>query len=151
MDTQRRLTPEKHGRYMSPFVLWMWVGLIPLLPRILFAAAGDLDSSFDSNGIRVVRLAGSNLGQAVAVQSDGKIVMAGDTTTFGLEDFMVVRLNANGSPDTTFDRDGIRTAGLSGKNLGQGVKIQPDGKIIMVGTTDTFDASDVELMRFLGQ
>jgi len=112
---------------------------------------GSLDTSFDLDGVRTIGLSGDDRGRAVAVQTDGHVIIAGDTTTFGLEDFMVVRLNADGSLDTTFDGNGIRTAGLSGKNLGQGVKIQPDGKIIMVGTTDTFDVSDVELMRFLGQ
>src|SRR5262247_3219493 len=68
-------------------------------------AAGELDASFEFDGIRIITHPGNDRGQAVAVQpTDGKIVIAGYTSTFGSDDdVMVVRLDSNGSLDSTFN------------------------------------------------
>lgn len=73
----------------------------------------------------------------MAIQSDGKILVAG---TFGSQtgdNFVVVRYNSNGSLDTNFDGDGIvRTVFVNGDHAGiSGLKIQPDGKILVAGNT----------------
>ena len=67
-------------------------------------AAGALDASFDVDGIRIITRSGTDRGQAVVVQpTDGKIVLAGYTSTFSSDDnVMVVRLDSNGSLDSTF-------------------------------------------------
>jgi uncharacterized delta-60 repeat protein len=127
---------------------------------VQLTATGGLDQSFFPTrarrttvrgGVRTIEQAGEDSAQAVRVQPDGKIVLAGSSTLFGLNDFMVVRLNPNGSLDTTFDRDGRQLAGPSGENRAQAVALQADQKIVVVGHTDTFDVSDIEVMRFLGQ
>jgi uncharacterized delta-60 repeat protein len=122
-------------------------------------ANGGLDQSFFptrsrrrlSGGVRTIEQIGEDIAQEVRVQSDGKIVLAGASTLFGLNDFMVVRLNPNGSLDTTFNRNGKRLAGPSGENRVQALELQADQRIVVVGHTDTFDVSDIEIMRFLGQ
>ncbi|MGE0824939.1 MAG: delta-60 repeat domain-containing protein [Candidatus Binatia bacterium] len=126
---------------------------------IRLTATGSLDQMFAptnlgrrrQGGVRIVDIGGEEQAQAVAVQPDGKIVVAGYTTLFGLNDFVTMRLNANGSLDTTFDRDGFRVAGLSGENFAQALALQTDRRIVVSGYTDTFDANDCEVMRFLGQ
>lgn len=122
-------------------------------------ARGGLDQSFSPTrarrgvrgGVRTIEQTGEDRAQAVIIQPDGKIVLAGVSTLFGLNDFMLVRLNSNGSLDTTFDRDGRQLAGPFGENRAQALASQVDQKIVVVGHTDTFDVSDLEVMRFLGQ
>ena len=116
------------------------VGLIALtlasLTTSATAAPGDLDPTF-GNGGKVVTLIGE--GDAfgrVALQADGKIVMAGTASVGGVHKFAVARYSNNGSLDPTFDGDGIVTTGFN-YDFGEGyaVAIQPDGKIIVVGNT----------------
>jgi uncharacterized delta-60 repeat protein len=104
-----------------------------------------------TGGVAVVRQTGNDQGQAVALQTDGKIVVGGHTDRFGLNDFLVVRFSGSGALDTTFDIDGIRVVGPSGENRANALALQTDQKIVLVGNTDTFDSNDFEVMRFLGQ
>jgi uncharacterized delta-60 repeat protein len=113
-------------------------------------AAGELDASFDTNGIRVITRSGNDRGQAVAVQlTDGKIVIAGYTSTFSSdEDVMVVRLDSNGSLDSTFNGGQARVVSRFGNDRVLAAALQSDGKIIVAGYTDTFGMNDVLVMRF---
>ena len=98
------------------------------------AAAGDLDTSFGMNGKLTFGFGGLDYAYAVALQPDGKIVVAGFTETSVGIDVAVVRLNANGSPDTSFHKDGKLTFGFGGVDLALAVAMQPDGKIVLAGT-----------------
>ena len=76
-----------------------------------------------------------DVGHAVALQADGKIVVAGDTTVGDNEQMAIVRLNANGSLDASFNGDGIRTLDYGGVADGaRDVLVQGDGKIVVVGS-----------------
>ncbi len=98
---------------------------------------GNLDSTFDIDGIVTTDIAGYNdFGSSVKMKSDGKIVVVAytfDGTNTGLA---VLRYNSNGSLDTTFDTDGIAITYTGNIYLdGQSVGIQSDGKIVAVATT----------------
>jgi uncharacterized delta-60 repeat protein len=85
---------------------------------------GSLDTTFNGTG-KVITPVGR--GTAVALQTDGKIVVAGDG-------FVIIRYNPNGSLDTSFDEDGIVITPLNGLTYGaRGVAIQSDGKIVAAG------------------
>src|SRR5262249_9547165 len=73
-----------------------------------YNANGTPDTSFGNNGSVVTDLTGqSDQPDAVAVQSDGKIVVGGDwVNASGVDDFALVRYNANGTLDTTFGSGG---------------------------------------------
>ena len=88
------------------------------------AAIGDLDPTFGAGG-KVTTFVGSsnNFANAVAVQSDGKILVAGVP--------LLTRYNSDGTLDTSFGTNGIVTN--SGINQGKDVVIQPDGKILVTG------------------
>ena len=74
---------------------------------------GSLDQTFGTNGrVATDFFGGDDRPQSVALQPDGKIVAAGYAYN-GLFDFAVVRYNADGSLDTTFDGDGKVMAGIS--------------------------------------
>ncbi|MCP4901215.1 MAG: hypothetical protein GY906_29960, partial [bacterium] len=67
----------------------------------------DLDSSFNSNGkFPFAMHSGESSANAVAVQPDGKIVVAGSSHNGSDFDFAVVRMTPEGNLDTTFDGDG---------------------------------------------
>src|SRR5207244_4230455 len=86
---------------------------------------------------------------ALALQPNGKIVVAGYTTDAqGLSDFAVARYNANGSLDTTFDADGIATTHFLRDARAAGVAVQADGKIVVVGATNDGARSYFAVARY---
>jgi uncharacterized delta-60 repeat protein len=105
--------------------------------------AGTIDTSFGSSGLAQFAIstidARSDRGTAVAIQPDAKIVVGGRTqVTPGLDfDFLLLRLDANGALDPTFGSGGIATTRFTasaGGNLGRKLVLQPDGKIVLVGS-----------------
>ena len=96
---------------------------------------GSLDTSFDSDGKVTTAIgSGNDYACSVAIQSDGKIVVAGYSDNGSNDDFALVRYNTDGSLDTTFDSDGkVTTAIGSGDDQAFSVAIQSDGKIVAAG------------------
>jgi uncharacterized delta-60 repeat protein len=101
-----------------------------------FKADGGLDTSFNGTGKVATDFGGSGNAecQSVAVQTDGKIVVAGYATVAGVQQFAVARYNANGTPDTSFGGTGgvITAVAASGSNA-TGVALQKGGKILLPG------------------
>lgn len=108
------------------------------------AAPGDLDPTFGEGGKTAAGfpLAGPNIGNAVALQTDGKIVLAGyfGTATNGTSDMALLRFNPDGSIDSSFGTSGLVTTDFGGADRAYAVLVQPDGKIIAAGSSDTFFA-----------
>ncbi len=78
----------------------------------------------------------TDLANDVAVQSDGKIVVAGEAYHSDGTDraFALTRYNIDGSLDTSFDDDGKLMTNFTGSDdRAYGLAIQPDGKIVAVG------------------
>lgn len=100
---------------------------------------GSLDTAFNSTG----KVTTPYFGRSLVVQNDGKIVLAGYFTVSGSNDFAVVRYNANGTLDTSFNTTGkVTTAIGSGADIGSKVVLQSDGKILVTGYTTLAVASD---------
>ncbi len=98
------------------------------------AAPGQPDPSFGSAGKAVIDFGGSDGAWAIAAQPDRKIVLAGETSAGASpNDFAVVRLNENGSPDTSFGTGGKTTIDFGGDDRAFAVALQPDGKIVVAG------------------
>ena len=97
---------------------------------------GTLDAAFDGDGKALVSV-GDAIAEAnaVALQPDGRIVVAGDAGGgFADYDFALVRLNPNGSPDPGFGGDGAVVTDLTGGDeFGGSLAVQADGKIIAAG------------------
>jgi uncharacterized delta-60 repeat protein len=97
---------------------------------------GSLDNTFNGNGkVVIVNPNGSSgLGQIV-LQSDGKIVGAGQSQNTGTDsDITLVRLNQNGNLDSSFGSGGIvKTSFSNGGDVAAALLIQPNGKLIVVG------------------
>jgi uncharacterized delta-60 repeat protein len=106
-------------------------------PVAALAADGDLDTGFDEDGTTTIGLGGDDAAAGAAVQADGKLVVAGTSVagTTGA-DFAVVRLNPDGTPDTSFSGGGSTLIDLGGEDTASGVALLPDGRIAVVGFTD---------------
>jgi uncharacterized delta-60 repeat protein len=97
----------------------------------VLAAPGDLDPTFDGDGKKTIDYTGVDLGGAVAVQPDGKIVVVGNGNPNA--DVAVARLEPDGSFDPTFDGDGVVGVDFGAFEFGNAVALQPDGKIVVAG------------------
>jgi uncharacterized delta-60 repeat protein len=106
---------------------------------------GSLDSTFDNDG-KVTTLFGvHSAGVSAAIQSDGKIVVAGSSD----DNIALARYNVNGSLDTTFDNDGKVVTSTTGGDLkGSALAIQPDGKILVAGSYDNSVFRTFALVRY---
>ncbi|MFO0383613.1 MAG: beta strand repeat-containing protein [Pirellula sp.] len=106
---------------------------------IRYNVDGSLDTSFGTGG-KVTTAVGTSTdqGRSVTVQPDGKILVGGYSLVGGVEDFSLVRYNANGSLDTSFGTGGKLTTAIgSGLDFGTSVIVQPDGKIVIGGYSIT--------------
>jgi uncharacterized delta-60 repeat protein len=131
------------------FALIAWLLPLPLLAQ----APGDLDPSFGTAGTLLTPIGADNdeVGD-VAVQPDGKIVVAGHTWEAGSYAFTVARYLPDGALDPSFDGDGVVItpfANLTG--VTHAIAVQPDGKILVGGygvdqTTSQFGSA---LVRYL--
>lgn len=119
---------------------------------IRYNTDGSLDTTFNTTGIVYTDIAGDyDQAWGVALQPDGKIVVVGlGGSATSSHNFTVVRYNANGSLDTTFNTTGIVTMALS-TNFDESIKvaIQSDGKIVVIGRTDNDNTNyDFAVVRF---
>jgi uncharacterized delta-60 repeat protein len=105
-----------------------------LFPALLPAARGDLDPTFGSGGKVRTDFGGSEIGWAVAVQSDMRVVVAGGRSASEADDFVLSRYTARGALDPSFDGDGkVETDFGGGFDWASDVAVQRDRKIVAAG------------------
>ncbi len=103
---------------------------------------GTPDNTFANNGVFSFSVTAETYGVESVVRNDGKIVVAGLAAyTFGYYDILLLRLNSDGTLDTTFGTNGYTIVSHSSRDdLAQSLALQPDGKIIIAGSiTDSID------------
>jgi len=127
------------GRDVSDFVI------------LRFNIDGTLDSAFGNGGKVITDFGGmSDYAYSVMLQSDGKIIAAGDSNSFGLQQvsFVMARYTPNGSLDMNFGNDGKVI--LTGDTYGTGFSgvLQPDGRIVFGGMTSIETTADFHAMRY---
>jgi uncharacterized delta-60 repeat protein len=97
---------------------------------------GTLDTAFTTN----TGTGFNNTVRSIAIQSDGKILIGGEFTTFnGATVNRIVRLNSDGTLDTAFTTN----TGTGFNNTVRSIAIQSDGKILIGGFFTTFDGVTV--------
>ncbi|WP_030314997.1 DUF11 domain-containing protein [Streptomyces flavochromogenes] len=108
---------------------------------------GTLDTTFSGDGMVTADFGGTEFGNAVAVQPDGRIVAAGS----GGLGFAVLRYNANGTPDVGFGTGGRTSVNAPGDGgIAYGLALQQNGKIVLAGRADdpnSSEANDFGLAR----
>ena len=105
---------------------------------------GSLDADFGSGGKVIADYFGDySYANAVTLQSDHKIVVAGSQGMYFGTTFTLLRFNPDGSLDTTFGEDGIVQTLLSGEyDYAYAVAMQPDNIIIAAGASGIFCQCD---------
>lgn len=104
-----------------------------------YLADGTLDPAFGSGGRVIVNAAASggssdNEARAIALQPDGRIVIAGMASGSGANpDLLVMRFNADGSPDTGFNGSGRVLTNIGVDDAANALALQADGRIVVAG------------------
>lgn len=120
--------------------------------NVLAQPAGTLDQSFGIGGKVITSItSGQDKAYGVVIQLDGKIIVAGySTSTLTGKDFTVVRYNTDGSLDNTFGTNGIVTTDLllGSEDIAYSVALQTDGKFVLAGYCDNGSNRDAALVRY---
>jgi len=95
---------------------------------------GSLDTTFGTGGIASTDFAGlADSANAVVIQPDGKIVVAGQAQNASGTDLALARYNVDGSLDSTFGSGGKLTTDVAGgAEFGVSIALQPDGRIVVL-------------------
>lgn len=128
-----------------------WIGGNWDIALVRYLPSGALDNSFGNNG-KVTRSIGpgDDLGFALALQPDGKILVAGQTTNQGTVQMAVVRFNTNGTFDNGFGQNGAVVVNFgSNSALANALVIQPDLKILVGGYSGNMSSKDLAIIRLL--
>ncbi|KQX50045.1 MULTISPECIES: DUF11 domain-containing protein [unclassified Streptomyces] len=108
---------------------------------------GTLDTTFGGDGMVTADFGGTEFGNAVAVQPDGRIVAAGS----GGAGFAALRYNADGTPDAGFGSGGRTSVNAPGDGgTAYALALQQNGKIVLAGRADdpnSSEANDFGLAR----
>jgi uncharacterized delta-60 repeat protein len=122
---------------------------------VRYNSNGTLDTTFNTDGILITSIGTRfDIANSVAIQSDGKIVVAGNTSIVNANatnNFAVVRYNINGTLDTTFNTDGISTVAIFSTCIAESLAIDSSGKIIVAGGAIAFGIAPINafaLARF---
>jgi len=129
-------------------------GIAQGLAIVRYQSDGSLDASFGGDGIVT---ASGQAAYGVAIQEDGKVVVTGSAADTDVDsdpfNFLSAhRFNTDGSPDDTFGTGGsvVITMGDRG-SIGRGLVIQPDGKIVITGSSRNMgESSSFVLARLNG-
>jgi uncharacterized delta-60 repeat protein len=114
-------------------------------PLVRYASAGALDTSFGQGGM--VLVPGSGSGRAVAVQPDGKILVA---ARLGPSvDFALLRYTASGLPDSSFGSGGRVLTDFGGDDDPASIAVRPDGRIVLAGSSKFNSVTRTALASYL--
>jgi uncharacterized delta-60 repeat protein len=118
---------------------------------VRYNSDGSLDLTFNSTGYVRFDSEGSEIGLDIALQNDGKIIITGAIALGVPANFLLIRLNSNGSFDTSFGTSGVKVTSIeSDEDVALAVAVQNDGKIIAAGysVSETPDVDDLVIARF---
>ena len=131
---------------------YLYTVFILLSVTVLFAQpSGSLDPTFGVGGKVLTQVSvGQDAANAVALQSDEKIVVIGySSSNITGKDFTCIRYNTSGSLDSTFGIKGVATFDiqLGSDDVANSIQIQQDGKIVIAGSSDDGTDRDATIIR----
>ena len=109
--------------------------------------AGALDPTFGDQGITYLEESLDFIPRinSIKIQSNNKIVLAGGNNVNNIVDYLLIRLNANGTLDNTFGNNGISMVGLDDvSEMITAIEVLNDGKIVGVGFTEENFGNDFQ-------
>jgi uncharacterized delta-60 repeat protein len=102
---------------------------------VRFSPDGGIDRRFGGRGLALADFGGPESAEGVAVQPNGKIVVAGWVTSRQQGDMAVARFRPNGDLDRNFNGDGMYVRNLSSHDSLSAVAVQADGRIVAAGAS----------------
>ncbi len=124
----------------------------PCFGLLRFKKDGGIDSTFSGDGFAFIyfnSLGISDLGNAIIIQNDGKIVEVGRGQDDNHDDFLAIaRVNENGQLDNTFGTGGKVLTNIGNARTANSVILQKDGKIVVGGVAPVGNSSAFVLIRF---
>lgn len=106
---------------------------------------GTLDPTFGGNGTMIYDLSGAyDFANAGYIQNDGKIVIVGHTGYNGSGDFLIIRVNSDGSLDNSFGTGGQKKIDFGDFDNVTSVSVAGDGRIYIAGYTQDNAASNLK-------
>jgi len=155
-DWAIKVALQKDGKFVVVGTTYNGFNLDILILR--YNKNGTLDSTFGIGGVVTYNGNYHDEGQGLAIQPDGKIVVLGDTMDLPYWnvnwDIILIRLNSNGTLDNTFGIGGTVTYNGPSNGVdwipenGNSLALQPDGKIVVVGSSLNWINWDVLVLRF---
>jgi uncharacterized delta-60 repeat protein len=141
-------------RALFSLIVMSAICMLYFSPSRVDAAAGDLDTSFGFAGKVVTDVAGftQEFGHDVAIQPDGKILVAGYAlnSANGMNDFAVLRYNPDGSLDTSFGIAGkVFTDFGNSNDEAHAIALQADGRILLAGRASSSALPNFAVARYL--
>ncbi len=136
------------------------VGGLDDLAVARYTSAGVLDSTFGVSGMANPDLSNMlgaqvnfTVGNAIAILGDDSILVAGysfyEFNTPNQADFLLVRFTSDGDLDENFGTGGVVVTPVgSADDLANDMVVQPDGKILLVGSTETGFWLDFAMVRY---
>lgn len=113
---------------------------------------GQLNTSFGTNGFTVYSGTDENIAYDCLLDADGRILIGGTTggTFFDNRDLTVWRYDQDGSPDLSFNTDGVATAEVLGfVDEVNAIALQVDGKLVVAGKANNGNENDFLVARFI--
>jgi uncharacterized delta-60 repeat protein len=111
---------------------------------------GTPDNSFGVGGKVTIDFGGDDTASAMALQPDGRIVLAGTHAVGTAKDIAVARLQPGGTLDTTFGNGGKKVLDFGGQEEARAIALRADGRIVLAGTTVDSRGRDLLVVRLLG-
>ncbi|MEI8201701.1 MAG: T9SS type A sorting domain-containing protein [Bacteroidota bacterium] len=124
-------------------------GIYNIISVTRYKTNGNIDSTFGTAGIAFGPATNYSDAYATAIQTDGKILVAGFTENGSDNDFVLLRFNTDGTLDNTFG-----TAGATSTDFGSvedrafAMAVQTDGKIVLAGQMGNGSNLDIALARY---
>ena len=115
---------------------------------VRYSADGILDNTFNGNGRLTLDFGLNEIAYSLAIQADGKLVVAGVSNSDAVFHTAVARVLANGQPDNSFDLDGKLSTAVGESDQFYSVLIQQDAKVVASGTTYSNGSSDFVVVRY---
>jgi uncharacterized delta-60 repeat protein len=130
----RAVTVQADGRVVAAGFAHTDHSVLQDVALVRYDPGGTPDPTFGDGG-RVRTDFGGRFDEAlaVAVQPDGRIVVAGSSGDATGTDMAVARYTRDGSLDASFDGDGMALVDFGGDSVARGVALQRDGKVVVAG------------------
>jgi uncharacterized delta-60 repeat protein len=145
----------RDGRAFSVCSVWWLVASLSQITHAIPGQPGTLDSTWATlstigAGKAITPIgSGADSATAIALQPDGKVVVAGTCANGTFTAFCAVRYNANGTLDTAFGNNGtVITPVGSGASYATAIARQSDGKLVLAGTCEKNDQANFCALRY---